>query len=158
MSAQHFWRQHAMLRFAVYGAGFGACFPLVATLLDIVVQAMPLAWQSVAAVQSTQPLHWIIDTAPISLGLTASLIGLRQGKLEQLAGNLEQLVAARTTELAQASDAKGVFLATTSHEIRTPLNSIVGMTSLLNETELTPVQQMFRNLSRVTLADSGRCY
>ncbi len=44
-------------------------------------------------------------------------------------------------ERAEAGDrAKGHFLATMSHEVRTPLNGIVGFTSLLLETTLTPDQ------------------
>lgn len=44
-------------------------------------------------------------------------------------------------EQAEAGDrAKGYFLATMSHEVRTPLNGIVGFTSLLEETPLTPDQ------------------
>ncbi len=58
-------------------------------------------------------------------------------ELEQHRNHLEDLVVARTTELAEARDAaeaasraKSVFLANMSHELRTPLNGIIGMTEL----------------------------
>jgi len=78
--------------------------------------------------------------------LTAKLF--RKGDFQRQ--KVELIVRQRTQELAEARDVaveasklKSQFLANVSHEVRTPLNGILGISSLLLETSLSPEQREY---------------
>lgn len=63
------------------------------------------------------------------------LVAVRTGELAEV----NQQLASRNEELAEASRMKSQFLAGVSHELRTPLNSIIGFSELLAEEGVGPL-------------------
>jgi two-component system, sensor histidine kinase and response regulator len=78
------------------------------------------------------------------------LIKSQQEELKLMNNHLEDLVKERTKDLEIANhqlsildQAKSNFLSLISHEIRTPLNGVIGLTELLNQTNIDKDQKEY---------------
>lgn len=93
-------------KYTIYGALFGLCFPAGAIIFLILTGEISVSLNPVFIVAKAHNNHllYIIDTAPLLLGLFARFAGIRQDKLLEFSGSLEQQVAAKTESLKQALD------------------------------------------------------
>jgi hypothetical protein len=98
------WHESRAFRDSLYGAAFGFCFPIGATAVDVIfILDQSLTLTNLVQAQIRLPLHWIIDTAPVFLGLFARSAGVRQDRITKINQDLERQ-RNRITGLARFPD------------------------------------------------------
>jgi PAS domain S-box-containing protein len=88
----------------------------------------------------------VTNSAGVALTLSGSLQDITERRQYQ------QALIEATESAASANRAKSEFLANMSHEIRTPMNGVIGMTELLLETPLNPLQSDYAQTIRDSAA------
>jgi len=101
-------------------------------------------WGMVGFDDCTVGIDWSLNEISILTALAGSIGGSISRSLME-----KELITAR--HLAEyATKSKSDFLATMSHEIRTPMNGVIGMTSLLMQTQLTSSQRDYAETIKVS--------
>lgn len=103
--------------YALIGALFGASFPIIGTVIRLLLLGLPINFENMIVTQTSDPLLWVVDTAPFVLGAFAAYAGYKQDQVNHINKelyqresdlrinqiNLEQRVEERTAELIAAN-------------------------------------------------------
>lgn len=130
------WFQKEAFKYAIYGSIFGCFFPIFGTLFDLIRLNQDITLHNIIQIQIINPIHFIIDTAPIFLGLFALIGGIKQDTL-----------LFHNQEIIRISKVREEFFANISHEIRTPMNGVIGIVDVLKRTtDLNKTQKNYLNV------------
>ena len=77
LTRENIFTKHVIV-YTLIGVLFGLLFPIFSTYYMINANLLPLSWESVIKVKKNQPLLWVIDTAPIFLGIFAAMVGINK--------------------------------------------------------------------------------
>ena len=93
----------------------------------------------------------LLDTNGAIYGLMAVISDTTEKTMaEEALRRAKEQAELSNIELSKATRAKSDFLANMSHEIRTPINGVIGMTTLLLDTELSREQREYADCIRVS--------
>ena len=143
MKKKEKWRHKGKVRYMIFGALFGCCFPILALTIDLVRLNLGLSFSSITQIHKLIPVHFIIDSAPFVLGFMAYKCGISYDN-----------VKAKNAQITQTSNYKDNFLASMSHEIRTPMSGIVGVIDLLEKSKnIQKEEQEYLDIIRTSSSD-----
>ena len=120
------WLRSIERRWAIFGFFFGFTFPVVASILEMRLQELTFTLKNLLVTHNSNPLLWIVDTAPFVLGFVFSLVDRQELKLKQtnkdlditiqelqkLQSNLEKIVEERTSQLKAINEVGRVATST----------------------------------------------
>lgn len=130
-------------RYALFGIAFGCCFPIIAIFFDLEIHLeQAFTWENIKALHRNNPIHFIIDSAPLFLGLAFGIAGSKQESVTKLNSTLLEKNAALNKAMADIKAAQerslqnekmaafGLMAERLSHELQNPLNFINNFSDL----------------------------
>lgn len=159
-------KKNYIIRYTLVGILFGLCFPLGALSLDLFLNDLSWSLGHIQTVVVDNPLHWMIFSAPIFLGLFAGIGGISRNRSYHAYQEMKEMLI--TLEKKERENIDLLDKIRKKHELQSEMvvridktTNVLNQTSLsLNET-MTVVSDhedllddhltaMFRNLDDIT--------
>ncbi len=143
-------------RYALWGALSGALFPVLGTFLQAGLDPSAAgSWSRLAAAQA-MPLLWLMDAAPLLLGLVAALAGRREDRRLAAEEARSDAVAGTSTELLRSSQDLLATVSSFSALTAQTATSVRDTTSTMGQLSHTATHAALTAETVVAFAESSR--
>lgn len=75
-------KRRIIIKYLIIGFLFGMCFPVGALILESIIKSIGISSEGIKILHTNNPLLYMIDSAPVFLGLFAMLGGISKAKAE----------------------------------------------------------------------------
>ncbi|TAH19656.1 MAG: hypothetical protein EAZ08_08125 [Cytophagales bacterium] len=80
-------------QYTLFGIAFGFCFPVLSILADVLIfHDLGMNLESIYKIHQINKLHFVIDTAPLFLGLSFGLAGVFYDKVSRMNSSLQVMI------------------------------------------------------------------
>lgn len=138
-------------KYLIAGGVLGFLFPIVATIIKFASSPAGFNISSIVNAHATDPLLWIMDAAPMLLGLAGFLAGHRQDRMQKLNWELAQShneLRTEQSELEQRVDQQSRELAAANSKLIRRTEQLRLITDIANSS--TAIQEIDQLLDFVT--------
>jgi serine phosphatase RsbU (regulator of sigma subunit) len=91
-------------KYLLFGICFGLLFPICAWLFELILNNLNFTLNNVKIIHKSNPIIYMIDTAPLFLGIAFLIVGLKQNNTIKLNNTLEEKVLIKTQELQDQTE------------------------------------------------------
>lgn len=144
--------QKIIIRYALFGVCFGLLFPIFALLLDCCFfNEGSFSMASMSSRIAENPIHYIIISAPLFLGLAFLLAGRSAAKQKRLNDKLNKAI----NELRISNDSLDSFNYHVSHDLKTVMNNTKSLTKMAakynDKKDEIKVAEVLKKLDKVAI-------
>lgn len=137
-------RKSYTFRYSLFGIAFGFCFPVFSLLFDgLFLKGLPFGVECFSTIHSINPLHFIIDSAPLFLGVAFGFAGRNLDEVIEVRQDIETY----NEELVQQNEIVMQY----SHELQAQSDKIKEQ-RIQVEKLFSDVQASVRTAERLQLA------
>jgi methyl-accepting chemotaxis protein len=108
------YKKSILIRYGLIGVIFGMCFPIGAIIVESLIRKLPLTFMNILVLHIDNPLLYMIDTAPLFLGIFALVGGFSRSKAEVANEN----IASMLQDVESANENKQIALDKFEEETR----------------------------------------
>ncbi|MEO9965352.1 MAG: HAMP domain-containing sensor histidine kinase [Reichenbachiella sp.] len=111
-------------KYTIGGILFGLSFPLFSQFLDCLLNDLSFTWTSIAIIHQRNVIHYVVDTAPVVLGVAGFMLGVSHQKKND-----------SNRQLREINESLDALTYKITHDLLGPALNVKALTEILHQSK-----------------------